>query len=1191
MIQIYLKRMTLLAAFSFLALPMLFSTTIVVSSTADSGAGSLRAAVADAAPGDTIRFNSRITRRRIVLSSEIVIDKALRIRGNGIGNTVISGNNANRIFNVTTASEVYIGILELRNGVTDGSGGAILNPVGVLRLDGIRISDSSAAGTGVGNGGGAVASSGRLLVTASRFVDNSATGAAGNGGAILSTGGGIAVTNTFFTNNTSSRAGGAIEISGPETNNLLSNVTMSENMTGGSPGNGGGVHITGPANMIVRGGLYTDNVAAREGGALWNGSGQMIVRGADISNNTASGPAADDGGGGIFNNGGTLKIFEGTSIVDNVADGASGSGGGIFNSTGGNLQITRAEIFRNTANRAGGGIEDISGSGTVFTIEDSGISDNEVFTSPGNGGGIHIGSDGSLRMSDGFVRGNRAGAEGGGIWNNNGTTTLINVRIRNNVALGNDADQGGGGLYNNAGGGKLVVTGGSIIRGNVASGTSGSGGGILNGPGGELEIRNATIRNNTANRAGGGIEDVSGAGTLVVLQNATITSNEVFNAPGNGGGIHVGGDGNISFRSGLVRSNTAGAEGGGIWIASGTLTVGQGVIFDDNEALGNDPDQGGGALYSRGNGTIVIKNNVSFTNNRASGTSGSGGAILNNEGATLLIDGATFSSNFANRAGGAIEDVSGDDGGFNGFRVINTDFFNNVVGTSPGNGGAIHITGRGDLLILNGSFIGNVAGSEGSGVWNSLGTTKIVGATFIDNEANGDGGDNGGGAIFNNGGTMNVTGIRANNNSANGSSGSGGALLTTGGNMTVIASTFTNNRANRAGGAVEQIDGLYSSTNNIYNNNTVGSAPGNGGAFHVTGRRGTVFFRGGSVTNNTAGNEGGGLWNQAGTTMIVNEVAIMNNSVTGTAEGDGGGGIFNNSGILELLNSTVAGNNVIAEQTVGGGIFNKAGGDFTITNSTISSNFTGGAGGGIANDGDIDITNSTIAFNSALAGGGFSQLSQTASLDITGTIIADNDATGDRWEDFDNFSRGTVNSGGFNLIGNDDLNSFDAVGSDIINGNAGLEVLANNGGVTMTHALICPSDAVDAGNSADVTADQTGRAPFGTRDIGAYESPVACARRAVPGGGSNLTANLLDDNVSLFPNPTGEGAVNVTVPAGIEGQVTMRILDGNGRTRQERVTSAVGVFRFPLEDLPNGTYTMQIINGEMVTTRRLIKMK
>lgn len=1178
------------AIFGLLTVSFLFSARIVVTSTADSGEGSLRAAVAAAADGDEIRFGSKTLGQSIMLSSEIVIDKLLTIRGNGIGNTIIDGGGVTRAFNVTVEGNVYIGILTITNCATDGSGGAILNQSAVLRLDGMEITESTASGDGAAMGGGAVHNMGNLQVNRVRFTNNSATGSAGSGGAILNTSGGFSVTSSSFTGNTAIRAGGAIEdVSGSGTSRLV-NTTMTGNSTGASPGNGGGVHITGGSSLVVSGGTYSDNTAAREGGALWNGSGKMIVTNAMISNNTASGDAADDGGGGIFNNGGTLSIRSGTTITGNVADGAAGSGGGVFNAVGGTLEIEGATITANTANRAGGGIEDASGAGTAFTINNSTIDNNEVFTSPGNGGGIHIGGDGSLAIDGGSVSGNVAGAEGGGIWNNNGTLKVTGTMIANNSATGDAANQGGGGLYNNEGGGLIDVREGTVIMGNTATGASGSGGGILNDVGGTLTISGAVIKNNTANRAGGGIEDASGDATLVVITNTSVDSNTVFTAPGNGGGIHIGGNGGMSFRSGTVNGNEAGAEGGGIWIASGTLTVGQGVVFDGNEAKGDDADQGGGALYNNGNGTIIVKNGVTFNNNSATGASGSGGAILNSTGATLLIDGAIFTGNTANRAGGAIEDVSGDDGGFDGFRINKSVFTGNSVGTSPGNGGAIHLSGDGDLLIVGGEFTNNTAGSEGGAVWNNAGTTKIIGGTYTGNVASGAAGDNGGGALFNNGGTMNVLGITATGNMATGASGSGGALLTTGGTVTVIGSTFSNNTANRAGGAVEQIDGLYSSTNNVYDGNVVGSAPGNGGAFHVTGNSSRVIINGGAVTNNSAGNEGGGLWNQAGTTMSVNGVAIMNNSVTGIAAGDGGGGIFNNGGITTVSNSTIALNTVAALATVGGGIFNKEGGDFTLSTSTVSGNSTGGAGGGIANDGTFTLTNSTIAFNSALAGGGFSQVSSEASLEISGTIISDNDATGDFWEDFSAGVNTSV-SLGFNLIGNDDQDEFISIATDVEGSSPNLAALADNGGPTMTHALVCPSPAVDAGDAGDTSADQRGEDVFGAaRDIGAFELQTACDPFTGNDGTEFNAPNftILEDAVRLFPNPTGEQAVNVNLSADFSGTVRMRLIDGSGRLRGERVTQGGSTFRFPLQDLPNGTYSLQVISGDNIVTRRLV---
>ena len=83
--------------------------------------------------------------------------------------------------------------------------------------------------------------------------------------------------------------------------------------------------------------------------------------------------------------------------------------------------------------------------------------------------------------------------------------TVAGTTVANNSAAGNDADQGGGGLYND--GGPLAITDGTVVDGNTAGGTSGSGGGVLTlGP---LAVTDSTISANSAKRAGGGIETPS----------------------------------------------------------------------------------------------------------------------------------------------------------------------------------------------------------------------------------------------------------------------------------------------------------------------------------------------------------------------------------------------------------------------------------------------------------------------------------------------------------------------------------------------------------------------------------------------------------------------------------------------------------------------------------------------------------
>ena len=53
------------------------------------------------------------------------------------------------------------------------------------------------------------------------------------------------------------------------------------------------------------------------------------------------------------------------------------------------------------------------------------------------------------------------------------------------------------------------------------------------------------------------------------------------------------GAGTVSVTGGEVMSNTAGAEGGGLWNGTGTMSV-DGTTISNNTANGNEADQGGG---------------------------------------------------------------------------------------------------------------------------------------------------------------------------------------------------------------------------------------------------------------------------------------------------------------------------------------------------------------------------------------------------------------------------------------------------------------------------------------------------------------------------------------------------------------------------------------------------------------------
>ena len=101
----------------------------VVSSALDSGPNSLRAAIFDACPGDTITFKNSIDQSSILLTSAVIdVDKEVYVLGNGITNTLIDGGNAVQLFRILD-NKTKFGLegLTLRHANAALDGGALLN--------------------------------------------------------------------------------------------------------------------------------------------------------------------------------------------------------------------------------------------------------------------------------------------------------------------------------------------------------------------------------------------------------------------------------------------------------------------------------------------------------------------------------------------------------------------------------------------------------------------------------------------------------------------------------------------------------------------------------------------------------------------------------------------------------------------------------------------------------------------------------------------------------------------------------------------------------------------------------------------------------------------------------------------------------------------------------------------------------
>jgi hypothetical protein len=257
-----------------------------------------------------------------------------------------------------------------------------------------------------------------------------------------------------------------------------------------------------------------------------------------------------------------------------------------------------------------------------------------------------------------------------------------------------------------------------------------------------------------------------------------------------------------------------------------------------------------------------------------------------------------------------------------------------------------------------------------------------------------------------------------------------------------------------------------------------------GGAVFSSAHQGeasaTVEIERSAVSSNTASRSGGGIHNKAfqgdaTAELSINQSTIANNGASF------GGGIWNNahqgnaSADAVITRSTIAGN-MVAEAAGGLGndaFHESARATTTVNTSTVSGN-SAGIGGGASNQAVFDmasarlvVTSSTIAGNSASdRGGGIWNYDVLSEVRIENTIVAGDSApTGPD-------VHGQVSGDGHNLIGNSSgASGLDAM--DMQNIDPLLGPLADNGGPTLTRALLDGSPAIDAGLTAE-TSDQRG---------------------------------------------------------------------------------------------------------------------
>ncbi|NNF53950.1 MAG: family 16 glycosylhydrolase [Acidimicrobiales bacterium] len=291
---------------------------------------------------------------------------------------------------------------------------------------------------------------------------------------------------------------------------------------------------------------------------------------------------------------------------------------------------------------------------------------------------------------------------------------------------------------------------------------------------------------------------------------------------------------------------------------------------------------------------------------------------------------------------------------------------------------------------------------------------------------------------------------------------------------------------------------------------------GNTSRVFQIGSNATVSMSDLVIADGAAAPQGGGILNRG--TLNLDRVVVRDNiqDADGPAAFDlGGGGIYNGEGAtLNLTDSTVS-DNVSVNQPAGG-IYGFFGSTVNITRSTISGNTSGDVAGGVRSLGNLTLTDSTVSGNvsAVFHGGGLWLTDGVAS--ITGSTIVNNDvldgtAGGIMVATFgapvnvtirnsivaDNGTYNCQVEGGgaavlTSLGGNvntDPSCSLIGTDQDVGPGGALVDVLADNGGPTLTHALLPGSPAIDAAVGACSATDQRGVArPQGAGcDAGAVE--------------------------------------------------------------------------------------------------------
>ncbi|MCI0645446.1 MAG: hypothetical protein L0346_11245, partial [Chloroflexi bacterium] len=383
----------------------------------------------------------------------------------------------------------------------------------------------------------------------------------------------------------------------------------------------------------------------------------------------------------------------------------------------------------------------------------------------------------------------------------------------------------------------------------------------------------------------------------------------------------------------------------------------------------------------------------------------------------------------------------------------------------------------------------------GGAIYNDGGRLDVKGSNLAYNQAQGEFGF--GGAIFNDNADLLVSQSVLMENSGDGVWGYGGAIYAVSSGVVVDQSWVVHNDSADYGGGIYLSNGWLHVYRSAIEDNY---APTTGGGILVS-TAATFKLVESTVTGNVSdlivGDGGGGLYLGGDTAEITDsqisgnsaafggglfqeggETIISRSTISDNGAFPDGGGIYHRFGAMTLVQSTVSDNHAIH----GAGIFNHNN-DYGYTrlvlvNTTVSGNIATIDGGGIFNHkGDVSLYSATVAANQADgdedkrgAGGGI--FNESGGVRLQNTLLADNfhpDSSGDVPDD----CFGDVYSDGYNLIESDSVcHILGDLTGNIIGQDPQLGPLQDNGGLTWTQAIPLGSPAVETAHPGGCLDDQ-----------------------------------------------------------------------------------------------------------------------